>query len=139
MNSKIYNTTEHCKYLCQYHIIWCPKFRYNVLNNDVSNELKNNIFPEICNRYNYEIIELEIMEDHIHLFIGCQPSVAPLDIVRTFKSISAIKIFEKFPNLKRFYNKCGSLWSRGKFISTIGIVSAETVKKYIQDQKNASS
>lgn len=122
--------------MCQYHIIWCPKFRYPVLSEDVVLELKKNIFPEIAKRYEYDIIEQEVMDDHIHLFVGAKPSVAPLDIVRIFKSISAIKIFQKFERLKKFYSRCGSMWSSGKFISSIGFVSEETIKKYIRDQKD---
>lgn len=127
--------TEHCKYLCQYHIIWCPKFRYRILNDEVVLFLKKLIY-EISKKYEYEIIEMEIMEDHVHLFVGAKPCVSPLDIVKIFKSISTIKIFNEFPEIKKFYSRSGSLWSRSKFISTIGVVSAETVKKYIQGQKD---
>jgi len=75
-----------------------------------------------------------VMSDHIHLFVGAKSTVAPMDIVRTFKSISAIKLFKAFPSLKRFYGRCGSLWSIGKFISTIGKVSEATIRKYIKEQ-----
>ena len=121
--------------MCQYHIIWCPKYRFNVLKGDIVEELKNKIFQEIAERYEYEILEQEIVEDHIHLFVGAKPSVAPLDIVRTFKSIAGIELFKRFPNLKSFYGKCGSMWSNGKFISSIGAISEGTVRKYIKEQK----
>ena len=128
-----YKTTSHCKYLCQYHLIWCPKFRFNVLEN-VECNLKQ-IFQDIAEKYQYEIIEMEVMPDHVHLFVGAKPTVAPSDIVRTLKSISAIELFKLYPLLKQFYSKCGSLWSVGKFISTIGKVSEATIKKYIKEQK----
>ncbi|MBA7554470.1 hypothetical protein ES705_47091 [subsurface metagenome] len=103
------------------------------------------IFEDIAKRYEYEILEMEVMPDHIHLFVGAEPTVAPVDIVRTFKSISAIELFKAFPSLKRFYGQCGCLWSTGKFISTIGKpphqrfwcggkVSEATIRKYIQEQ-----
>jgi len=130
-----YKTTSHCKYLCQYHVIWCPKFRFNVLEN-IECSLRQ-IFQDIAERYQYEIIEMEIMPDHVHLFVGAKPTVAPSDIVRTLKSISAIELFKQYPSLKQFYSRCGSLWSAGKFISTIGKVSEETIKKYIQEQKGS--
>lgn len=129
-----YKTTSHCKYLCQYHIILCPKFRYDVLEGNVETGLKE-VINEIAQTYEYEIIELEVMPDHIHMFVGAKPTVAPMDIVRTMKSITAIQLFKRFPSLKQFYSRCGSLWSAGKFISTIGKVSEATIKKYIQDQK----
>jgi len=128
-----YKTLNHCRYLAQYHIIWCPKFRFNVLRGDVQTKLKE-ILQTISERYQYEIIEQEVMPDHIHLFISAKPTVAPTDIVRTLKSISAIELFQAFPQLKKFYSRSGSLWSKGYFVSTIGNVSAETVQRYIQEQ-----
>lgn len=128
-----YKSTAHSKYLCQYHLVWCPKFRYSVLKADTQSKLKH-IFEDIAKRYEYEMLELEIMPDHIHLFVGAKPTVAPMDIARRFKSISAIELFKVFPSLKRFYGRCGSLWSTGKFVSTIGKVSAATIRKYIQEQ-----
>ena len=129
-----YQSLNHCKYLVQYHLIWCPKFRFNVLKEDVEISLKETLVS-ISRRYNFGIIEMEVMPDHIHLFISAKPTVAPVDIVRTLKSISAIELFKKHPKLKQFYGRCGSLWSKGYFVSTIGKVSAETVKKYIAEQK----
>jgi len=103
------------------------------LKGNVQSKLKQ-IFKDIAKRYEYEILEMEVMPDHIHLFVGAKPSVALMDIARTFKSISAIELFKAFPSLKRFYGRCGSLWSTGKFVSTIGKVSAVTIRKYIQEQ-----
>jgi len=134
MKKDVYKSSAHAKYLCQYHLIWTPKFRYNVLSHGVDKELKQ-IFQEIAENYEFEIIAMEIMPDHVHLFVGSKPDIAPSDIVRTFKSISAIEVFKRFPKLREFYAKAKVLWSRGKFISTIGVVSAETVKKYIAEQK----
>lgn len=133
--SNQYNTLNHCKFLLQYHIIWCPKFRFNVLKNGVDKSLKD-ILLKISNRYGYEIKEMEIMPDHIHIFISTKPTVAPSDVVRTLKSISAIELFKQYPELKKFYSRCGSLWSKGYFASSIGNVSEETVRRYIQEQKS---
>jgi len=130
-----YKSLSHCKYFVQYHLVWCPKFRYNVLKGNVEEALKK-ILAEICTRYEYEILELEVMADHIHIFISAKPTIAPTDIVRTLKSITAIQLFKEFPALKKFYSRCGSLWSKGYFVSTIGKVSAETIQRYIQEQKN---
>ncbi|WP_272480064.1 IS200/IS605 family transposase, partial [Aquibacillus koreensis] len=63
-----YNRLNHCKFLIQYHIIWCPKYRFNVLNEKIELELRG-ILRIISERYGYEIKEMEIMPDHIHLFI----------------------------------------------------------------------
>ncbi len=130
-----YKSLNHCKYLVQYHLVWCPKFRYNVLKGNVEEALKR-ILAEICTRYEYEILELEVMPDHVHIFISAKPTIAATDIVRTLKSITAIQLFKEFPALKKFYSRCGSLWSKGYFVSTIGKISAETIQRYIQEQKN---
>lgn len=114
-------------------MIWCPKFRYAVLKGNVQFNVRR-IFEDIAKRYEYEILEMEVMPDHIHLFVGAKPTVAAVDIVRTFKSISAIELFKAFPSLKRFYGQCGCLWSTGKFVWTIGKVSEATIRKYIQEQ-----
>ncbi len=90
---------------------------------------------DTAKRYDCEIIQTEVMPDHIHIFVGAKPTVAPIDMVRVFKSITTIELFKKHPKLKSFYGRCGSLWSVGKFISTTGNVCAETMKKYIAEQK----
>lgn len=129
-----YHSASHCKYLVQYHIIWCPKFRYSILGNGVDVTLKK-ILNNICATYGYYIKALEVMPDHIHIFVDCPQTVAPCDVVRTLKSISAIELFKAYPKLKQFYSRCGALWSRGYFISTVGNISEETVTKYIEEQK----
>lgn len=128
-----YKSLSHCKYLVQYHLVWCPKFRFKVINGNIKKSLKN-ILANVCNKYQYEILELEVMPDHIHIFLSAKPTVAPTDIVRTLKSISAIKLFKEYPKLKKFYARCGSLWSNGYFVSTIGNLSSQTIKRYIQNQ-----
>lgn len=130
-----YHRTSHCKYLTQYHIIWCPKFRFSVLKDGADETLKN-ILAGICDRYGYTIKALEIMPDHVHIFVDCPQTVAPCDIARTLKSISAVEMFKEYPQLKRFYARAGVLWSAGYFISSVGHISESTVKKYIEEQKH---
>lgn len=127
---------NHAIASCQYHIIWCPKFRHNILDDEIQDALKQ-IITGIAHDYRYEIKALETMNDHIHVFLEADQSVAPVDIVRTLKSISAIKLFKQYPRLKRHYSRCGSLWSRGHYIASVGHISEDTVKKYIEQQKEA--
>lgn len=134
-SSEQYHSASHCRYLTQYHIIWCPKFRYNVLQNGVDTAIRR-ILCEICDKYNYSIKALEVMPDHIHIFVDCPQTVAPCDIARTLKSISAVELFKTYPQLKQFYARCGRLWSNGYFISTVGHISEATVKQYIEEQKH---
>ena len=132
MSSKEYNHTDHCVYLIQYHIIWCPKFRYGILRPPVDIKLKE-ILLKICQEYEYEMKSVEVMPDHIHLFISAPHTQAPCSIVQRLKSKSAIMLFREFPNLKVFYNRCGSMWSRGYFISTIGIILSSQTNLWLQD------
>ena len=76
------------------------------------------------------------MPDYIHIFVDCPVTVAPCDVVRTLKSMSAIQLFKAYPELKRFYARCGKLWSNGYFISSVGHISEAAIKKYIEEQKN---
>ena len=135
MSEEKYHSASHCKYLIQYHIIWCPKFRFSVLKGTVEDTLKQ-MLQTICNDYNYYIKALEVMPDHIHIFIDVPQTVAPCDVARTLKSISAIELFKAYPQLKKFYARCGALWSGGYFVSTVGHISEATVIKYIEEHKN---
>ena len=135
MKVEKYHSASHCKYLIQYHIIWSPKFRFSVLKGNVEYTLKQ-ILEKICDDYKYQIKALEVMPDHIHIFVDVPQTVAPCDVARTLKSISAIELFKTYPELKRFYARCGVLWSRGYFVSTVGHISEATVIKYIEDQKS---
>ena len=135
MSEEQYHSASHCKYLIQYHIIWCPKFRFSVLQGNVDAALRQ-ILQKICDDYNYHVKALEIMPDHIHIFVDVSQTVAPCDVVRTLKSLSAIELFKVYPELKHFYARYGVLWSRGYFVSTVEYISEATVIKYIEEQKS---
>ena len=92
MSEEQYHSASLYKYLIQYHIIWCPKFRFSVLQGNVDAALKQ-ILQKICDDYGYKIKALEVMPDHIHIFVDVPQTVAPCDVVRTLKSISAIELF----------------------------------------------
>ena len=106
-----------------------------MLNGSVEDTLKQ-ILYSICDRSGYVIKALEVMPDHIHIFVDVPQTVAPCDIVRTLKSLSAIEMFKVVPPLKQFYVRCGVLWSRGYFISTVGSISESTIIRYIEEQKS---
>lgn len=132
--AKEIQSTKHCKYNINYHIVWCPKYRHQVLTGEIEEYLKR-LIDNICKYYKYEILSIEVMPDHIHLFISAKPYVGPTQIVKTLKSITAVWIFRKFPKLKhnRFWGS--GLWSKGYYIGTAGTVTAETIRKYIENQK----
>ena len=106
-----------------------------MLKGPVADVLKD-ILVSICETYHYKIKALEVMPDHIHISLSVPQKVAPCDIARTLKSCSAIKLFAAYPELKSFYARCSVLWSRGYYIASVGHISAETVKRYIEEQKD---
>lgn len=137
MSSKNMKTkkTSHSIYNINYHIVFCPKYRHSVFKDELEYELSK-CFKVICDCYGYDLTPQEIMPDHVHLFISAPPTVAPVDIVRKLKSISANEIFNGFPSLKKSKFWGSGLWSRGYYVGTAGTVSSETIQRYIQNQKN---
>lgn len=129
-----YRSTKHCKYNINYHLVWCPKYRHHVLTNAIDSYLKESI-QEICNNYHFDLLNIEIMPDHLHLFVSAVPYVSPTEIVKIIKSITANRVFKQFPKLesKRFWGS--GLWSKGYFVGTAGTVTSETIRRYIDEQK----
>lgn len=125
---------SHQVYEIGYHIIWCTKFRNKVLI-DAVEIICRQIITETCVNYNWSLEEIEIMPDHIHIFVRCSPQVSPSEISKTLKSISAVKLFSEFPKLKsnKFWGT--GLWSPSTYFGTVGHISEETVRNYIQTQK----
>ncbi len=133
MTEKI-RKTSHSVYNINYHIVFCPKYRHHIFKNELEYEIFK-LFKVISYNYGFEVLEQEIMPDHIHLFISAPPTIAPTEIVKILKSVSSNEIFKAFPNLKKSKFWGSGLWSKGDYIGTAGAVSSEIIKKYIQDQK----
>ena len=126
--------TSHSKYNINYHLVWCPKYRHQILDGQIEVYLKK-LINNICDHYKYELLSMEVMPDHIHLFVSVKPYVSPTEVVKTIKSITAVWMFKKFPNLKKRKFWGSGLWSKGYYVGTAGAVSAETIQKYIKSQK----
>lgn len=116
-------------FLINYHIIWCPKYRKKILVGEVKKCFED-IIHEIAIENNWTIIALEIMPDHLHLFVSATPDVTPYRVVKVFKGRSSRLLRDKFPEL----HKLPTLWTRSYFISTAGNVSNDTIQKYIKMQ-----
>ena len=130
--NKEYKSKAHLIYSCQYHVIFCPKYRRKVLKDGIDIRLKE-IFNEVAIKYDFNIIEMEVMEDHVHLLIDCNPRFGIMECVNKLKGTSANTLKKEFPELK---SKLPNIWTRSSFISTVGSVSLDVVKKYIENQKN---
>ena len=129
---KEYNSGGTFIYSCQYHVIFCPKYRRRVLVDGIDKRLKELVL-EKQEEYKYKILEMEVMPDHVHLIVDCNPKVGIYNIVNKIKGYASNTLRKEFPKLK---SRLPTLWTRSKFISTVGSVSLEVVKKYIEDQKN---
>jgi putative transposase len=117
------------------HIIFCTKYRKQILKGAVEVECKH-ILSQTCAEYGWEINGLEIMPDHVHIFVQAAPTDRPSDMVRTLKNISAVHIFAKYPHLKGRLFWGSGLWSNSTYYGSVGQVTEEMVKKYIDNQRN---
>ena len=115
-----------------YHFIWCPKYRRKVLVGEIETRLKELLLAK-GSEVGLEIVSLEVMPDHVHLFIKAPPTAGPHWIVQQLKGYTSRNLRAEFPELKR---KIPSLWTRSYYCESVGHISEETVKKYIEDQKN---
>ncbi|KPV46118.1 transposase [Acidiplasma aeolicum] len=128
---KEYKSYDHVVFSCQYHVIFTPKYRRKVLVNGIDERLKELII-EKENDYGYKIIEMEVMPDHVHLLIDLKPRIDVIRCVNLIKGYTSHVLRDEFPVLRR---KIPTLWTRSKFIASVGAVTLEVVEKYIEDQK----
>ena len=117
-----------------YHIVLVPKYRRDIFKNIHVARCCRLVFQEIANQYGYKILSLEIMENHVHLFLEMHPTHSLSQTFQLFKGISAKKLFWRFPSLKKKLWG-GHLWSRGKFFRSVGEVTAERIKFYIEESQ----
>ncbi|HZS75733.1 MAG TPA: IS200/IS605 family transposase [Ktedonobacteraceae bacterium] len=120
---------QHTVHQMLYHIIFCRKRRRKILVGPVRDRLEQ-ITREVADENGWEIVELAIQPDHVHLFIQANPYTLPTNIPRLIKGRSSHDMREEFPHLKRM----PSLWTRSTFYSTAGFVSQDTIQKYIERQ-----
>jgi putative transposase len=120
-------------YELKYHLVWIPKYRKHILDNGVSEYLKE-VFGKIAEEYGFKIDTIGIMEDHVHIFVEAQPKYSPAEVVQIMKSISAREVFKKFPKLRKQL-WAGELWNDGYFVRSVGDkVTADIIRKYIEYQ-----
>jgi putative transposase len=128
-------SSNHAVFSLGYHLIWCPKYRHAVLDDAVAIALKR-IIAETCSVFGWELQAIEVMPDHVHIFVQADPMTAPLQIAQTLKSISAVHLFHTFPKLKgrKFWGS--GLWSPGTYFATVGHISEAAIRRYIESQKS---
>lgn len=117
---------------CQYHIVFIPKYRFAILEGSIKKELDRSI-QIFCSQQQCEIVELNIQVDHVHLLVMVPPKISISDFMGTIKGRSAIRIFNKFPNLKKQPYGGNSFWARGYCVDTVGL-DTEMIRKYVKFQ-----
>ena len=129
--NKQYNTSEHLVYLCRYHVIFCPKYRRRIFVDGIDVRTKQ-IFFNTAESHDFQILEMEVMPDHVHLLIECNPRYGIMQCVKDLKRESSYILIREFPSIRK---RIPCLWTRSCFVATVGSVSLETVKEYINSQK----
>jgi putative transposase len=133
-----YKKQGHCVYYTRYHLVMATKYRHKILKDDFGEYLKNVIIgigkqmPEI------EIIEVNTDMDHIHILLSIPPKLSLSEVVKMLKAKTCLRMRQKFPFLDKVYWAQEGIWSRGYFVSTVGI-SKSAIRKYIEMQGKEDS
>jgi len=124
------NASAHAVYDLKYHLVWTPKYRGELLIGEVA-EATREILDAIAEAYDMEIDTLEVMEDHVHVFLSCPPRYSPARVMQILKSVSAREFYTRFSWLRRKLWG-GELWGDGYFVRSVGDqVTAEIIRRYI--------
>lgn len=127
-----YKKNNNVVYSCKYHVVWCPKYRRKVLTDGVDVRLKE-LIQEICTEIKADIIEMEIMPDHVHLLMEIDPQYGINKAVRHIKGSTSHTLRSEYPWLK---SRLPTLWTNSYFVSTVGGAPLAAIKQYIENQKN---
>ena len=123
--------SSHAVYDLKYHFVWIPKYRKRILTPEIADYAKQ-VFRKTAEEYDMIIDTVEVVEDHVHIFLEAPPRLSPSRIVQILKSISARELFRQFPRLRRQLWG-GKLWSRGYFVRAVGDeVTGDVIRRYIQ-------
>ena len=129
------NHSPHSAYGINYHLVWILRDRQKVLVGPVETRLKE-LLAEIATQYGFEILAVEVMPDHVHLFVSAPPKFSPAEIVRLFKGIASRRLKIGFESLRRQdWGEYARLWAEGYSVDTAGYVSAETIQRYMDDSQ----
>ena len=128
---KGYSSSETSVHFMGYHFVWCPKYRRKVLQGNIAKRARE-LIREKADDIGCRVISLEVMPDHIHLFIEGNPTLTPNKIVGDIKGYSSHELRKEFSELR---TRLPTLWTRSYFVSTHGHISDKTIEKYIAEQK----
>ena len=128
---KNYRKGSHTVHDIKYHFVWITKYRYKILQGDISLRIRS-IIREVCMAYDVKILSGVVSSDHVHVFVSGPPTLAPCKLAQVMKGKSSFKIQQEFPELKKRY--WGQhIWGRGYFCGTSGTVSDEMIQDYLKN------
>ena len=131
-------TSAHATFDLKYHFVWCPKYRKMALKGNIGRYVAKIVY-EVAERYDFEVDELAVMMDHVHLFVSASPELAPAKLVQIVKSITTCEVFKRFPGIKKVLWG-GALWERGYFVMSSGVgTNDEMIRRYIKEQRGAKN
>mgnify|MGYP000142885156 FL=1 len=129
----------HSLYEGKYHAVFCPKYRYPILQDEVMQYVKQQIYQLCGQKEGVEVLESNVQPDHVHVVLSIPPKYAVSQVMGFLKGKLALRLFDRFPQLrKRYWGQ--HVWSRGYCVSTVGL-DEERIKKYVkwQNQKDAET
>jgi putative transposase len=131
-----YRAGSHSRYDLKVHIVWITKYRNKVLKGDVSHRVRE-LIREICKANEVEIIKGHVSVDHIHLLVSYPPSLSISKLVQYVKGKTSRRLLQDYTELRKmFWGQ--HLWARGYFAASVGTVTDEVVKEYIEKQDVAT-
>ena len=131
--SNRFKKLSHTIYECKYHIVFCPKYRYRIFNENISEHTRQLIY-KLCDRKDMiEVFELNVCEDHIHIIVSIPPKYSVSSFMGYLKGSISTQMFHKYERIgKRYWGR--HLWSRGYCVSTIGL-DEDKIRKYVRWQE----
>ena len=126
-----YKSNNNIVYSCKYHVVFCPKYRRKILTDGIDVRFKE-IAKQVAKELRFEIIEMEIMPDHVHLLLEVNPQFGIHTAVKRIKGKTSHDLRQEFPSINR---RIPTLWTNSYFVSTVGGAPLETIKQYIENQK----
>lgn len=127
-----YDSSSHVYHRCQYHIVWTPKYRHKILKGNVGKEVCRCIYV-YSNMKGCKVVELNVQIDHIHLVVRLPPSLSVSKYMGFVKGRTAIKLFNKFPYLRKKKLWGNRFWQRGYFVDSVGM-NEEIIRRYVRHQ-----
>ena len=130
---KRFKKLSHTIYECKYHVVFCPKYRYRILKDDIAESVRQQIYRLCQQKDKVEVLELNVQRDHVHLVLSLPPKYAVSDFMGYLKGKLAMRLFQRYERLgKRYWGR--HLWSRGHCVSTVGL-NEDQIRKYVRWQE----